>query len=83
MNPSVQNRYSGLGTAFLLTDDINGIRSLYGEGQVDLGRTLVDEDATGAGAQVDARDGGLATTGAVVLALVACNHNTTGKGLGC
>ncbi|NJO70670.1 MAG: matrixin family metalloprotease, partial [Oscillatoriales cyanobacterium RM1_1_9] len=33
MNPSVQNRYSGLGTAFLLPDDINGIQSIYGQGK--------------------------------------------------
>ncbi len=30
MNPSIQNRYNGLGSAFLLQDDINGIRSIYG-----------------------------------------------------
>lgn len=33
MNPSIQGRFSGPGTAFLLQDDINGIRSLYGSGQ--------------------------------------------------
>ncbi|NET38025.1 MAG: matrixin family metalloprotease [Cyanothece sp. SIO1E1] len=33
MNPSIKNRYSGLGSAFLLQDDINGIRSLYGQGK--------------------------------------------------
>ena len=33
MNPSLKNRFSGLGTAFLLQDDINGIRSLYGNGK--------------------------------------------------
>ncbi|MEO0374381.1 MAG: matrixin family metalloprotease [Cyanobacteria bacterium P01_A01_bin.17] len=32
MNPSIQNRYSGPGTAFLLQDDINGVRSIYGSG---------------------------------------------------
>ena len=32
MNPSIQNRYNGLGSAFLLQDDINGIRSIYGNG---------------------------------------------------
>ena len=32
MNPSIQNRYDGLGSAFLLQDDIQGIRSLYGNG---------------------------------------------------
>lgn len=33
MNPSIQNRYNGLGSAFLLQDDINGIRSIYGSGR--------------------------------------------------
>ena len=33
MNPSIKHRYSGLGTAFLLPDDINGIQSLYGKGK--------------------------------------------------
>ena len=33
MNPSIKNRYSGVGTAFLLPDDINGIQSLYGKGK--------------------------------------------------
>lgn len=33
MNPSIQGRFNGAGTAFLLPDDINGIRSLYGNGQ--------------------------------------------------
>jgi hypothetical protein len=33
MNTSIQNRYSGLGTAFLLQDDIDGIRFLYGSGK--------------------------------------------------
>ncbi len=32
MNPSVKNRFNGLGTGFLLPDDINGIRSVYGSG---------------------------------------------------
>ena len=32
MNPTIQNRYNGLGTAFLYQDDINGIRSIYGSG---------------------------------------------------
>ncbi|VEP18474.1 hypothetical protein H1P_80029 [Hyella patelloides LEGE 07179] len=32
MNPSIQNRYNGLGSAFLLQDDIDGIRSIYGNG---------------------------------------------------
>lgn len=32
MNPSIQNRYNGPGTAFLLQDDINGVRSIYGSG---------------------------------------------------
>ncbi|MGF1521011.1 MAG: matrixin family metalloprotease, partial [Leptolyngbyaceae cyanobacterium] len=33
MNPSINNRYSGLGSAFLLQDDINGIQSIYGQGK--------------------------------------------------
>ena len=33
MNPSIQNRFNGPGSAFLLQDDINGIRSLYGSGR--------------------------------------------------
>jgi Ca2+-binding RTX toxin-like protein len=32
MNPSIQNRYNGLGTSFLLQDDIDGVRSIYGRG---------------------------------------------------
>jgi hypothetical protein len=32
MNPFYGGRYSGPGTAFLLQDDINGIRALYGNG---------------------------------------------------
>ena len=32
MNPTIQNRYNGLGTAFLYQDDIDGIRSIYGSG---------------------------------------------------
>ena len=32
MNPTIQNRYSGLGSAFLYQDDINGIRNIYGSG---------------------------------------------------
>lgn len=32
MNPSIQNRFNGLGSGFLLEDDINGIRSIYGNG---------------------------------------------------
>ncbi|HEY9669127.1 MAG TPA: matrixin family metalloprotease [Coleofasciculaceae cyanobacterium] len=32
MNPFYGSRYSGLGTAFLLQDDINGIRNIYGTG---------------------------------------------------
>jgi hypothetical protein len=31
MNPFLQRRYSGLGTSFLLPDDIAGIQALYGE----------------------------------------------------
>lgn len=33
MNPSIQGRFNGPGSAFLLQDDINGIRSIYGNGQ--------------------------------------------------
>lgn len=33
MNPSIKNRYNGLGSAFLLSDDIQGIRNMYGSGQ--------------------------------------------------
>jgi hypothetical protein len=33
MNPSLGGRYSGPGTSFLLPDDINGIRALYGSGR--------------------------------------------------
>ncbi|MEM9767126.1 MAG: matrixin family metalloprotease, partial [Cyanobacteria bacterium P01_D01_bin.71] len=33
MNPTIKGRYSGLGSAFLLPDDINGIQSLYGKGE--------------------------------------------------
>lgn len=33
MNPTIQGRFNGPGSAFLLQDDINGIRSLYGSGQ--------------------------------------------------
>lgn len=33
MNPSIQGRFDGPGSAFLLQDDINGIRSIYGNGQ--------------------------------------------------
>ena len=32
MNPTIKNRFNGLGSGFLLEDDINGIRSLYGSG---------------------------------------------------
>ncbi|MEM8718348.1 MAG: matrixin family metalloprotease [Cyanobacteria bacterium P01_G01_bin.39] len=32
LNPSIQNRFSGLGGSFLLQDDIEGIQSLYGSG---------------------------------------------------
>ncbi|MBD2534689.1 matrixin family metalloprotease, partial [Nostoc flagelliforme FACHB-838] len=32
MNPNIGNRYSGLGSAFLLNDDIKGIRDIYGTG---------------------------------------------------
>lgn len=32
MNPTIGNRFDGLGTAYLLEDDINGIRDIYGEG---------------------------------------------------
>lgn len=32
MNPKIKNRFNGLGSGFLLDDDINGIRSLYGSG---------------------------------------------------
>lgn len=32
MNPSIQGRFNGPGSAFLLQDDINGICSLYGSG---------------------------------------------------
>lgn len=33
MNPTIKNRFNGLGSAFLLQDDINGIRSIYGSGR--------------------------------------------------
>lgn len=33
MYPSARDIYSGLGSAFLYTDDINGIRSIYGQGR--------------------------------------------------
>ena len=33
MNPTIKNRFNGLGNGFLLQDDINGIRSLYGSGR--------------------------------------------------
>ncbi|MEM9005604.1 MAG: matrixin family metalloprotease, partial [Cyanobacteria bacterium P01_F01_bin.86] len=33
MNPSLQNRFDGPGTMFLLQDDINGIQSIYGKGK--------------------------------------------------
>lgn len=33
MNPYYGGRYSGLGTAFLFQDDINGIRAIYGTGR--------------------------------------------------
>lgn len=33
MNPSITNRFAGKSEAFLLQDDINGIRSLYGNGK--------------------------------------------------
>ena len=32
MNPIIQNRFDGLGTGYLLEDDIAGIRNLYGYG---------------------------------------------------
>ena len=32
MNLSIENRFSGLGTGFLLPDDIAGIQALYGAG---------------------------------------------------
>ena len=32
MNPVIQNRFDGLGTGYLLEDDIAGIRNLYGDG---------------------------------------------------
>ena len=32
MNPTIKNRFNGLGSGFLLQDDINGIRSIYGSG---------------------------------------------------
>ncbi|MCH1429144.1 MAG: matrixin family metalloprotease [Chlamydiales bacterium] len=34
MEPIIQNRYSGLGSAYLLQDDIDGIRALYAGGEV-------------------------------------------------
>lgn len=37
MNPFLQGRYSGFGTAFLLDDDVAGIQALYGEVQSLLG----------------------------------------------
>lgn len=33
MNPTIQNRFNGLGTSFLLQDDIGGIQSIYGSGR--------------------------------------------------
>ena len=33
MNPTIKNRFNGLGSAFLLQDDIDGIHSIYGSGQ--------------------------------------------------
>ena len=33
MNPTIQNRYNGPGSAFLYQDDIDGIRSIYGSGR--------------------------------------------------
>ena len=33
MNSSIQGRFDGPGSAFILEDDINGIQSLYGSGQ--------------------------------------------------
>ena len=33
MNPTIKNRFNGLGSGFLLQDDINGIRSIYGSGR--------------------------------------------------
>ena len=33
MNSRIQGRYDGPGSAFLLQDDINGVRSLYGRGR--------------------------------------------------
>ena len=33
MNPTIKNRFNGLGSGFLLQDDINGIRDLYGSGR--------------------------------------------------
>ncbi|MEM7594825.1 MAG: matrixin family metalloprotease [Cyanobacteria bacterium P01_A01_bin.83] len=32
LNPSIQNRFDGLGGSFLLQDDIEGVQSLYGSG---------------------------------------------------
>lgn len=32
LNPTILNRYSGLGDAFLFQDDVNGIRARYGTG---------------------------------------------------
>ena len=51
MNPIIGGRFSGLGTGFLLQDDIDGIQALYGDGvgsvtpiQPYLVDTIVDED---------------------------------------
>ncbi len=45
MNPSLGNRYNGLGTAFLLPDDIAGIRTIYGTGtgSVNAPRMRIDD----------------------------------------
>ncbi|MCH7726630.1 MAG: matrixin family metalloprotease, partial [Planctomycetes bacterium] len=46
MNPTIQNRFNGLGESFLFTDDINGIRAIYGTG---VGSVTPLEDPEGEG----------------------------------
>lgn len=81
MNPFVMNRFSGLGQADLLPDDIDGIRSLYGEG-VGSVVPLVDDgtgtpDDGGSDNSSDANDLTLTfddTTGLLTIAGDAANN---------
>jgi Matrixin len=80
MNPFVMNRFSGLGQAYLLPDDIDGIRSIYGEG-VGSVEPLVDDgtDSPDDGSDHDSDANDLSvtfdeTTGKLTIAGDAANN---------